>query len=178
MRIHYITPFATDKNIGKEYNARIKELPDDCYIVLRDGDTLFMNSDWGNQIADIIKSNPNYQIIGAMTNRLGVSDQLFEGKISENSNINYHINIAEQAKIFKTLVRPTNLVAAMCMIFHKSIWDELGGFKEDSIFFDKEFCKSAIAKNMNIGVALGLYIFHLYRWGQDKPQFYKKHLLT
>ncbi len=175
MIIHHITPFSTSKNIGKEYNERISELPKDCYICLRDGDTMFLTPDWGRQIEDIIKANPDYSVITCMTNRIGLKE-LVAIKDTENSDMAYHIEVA---KTFwegcKTLVIDTPIAPGMLMIFHKSVWQN-NPFKENSIYFDREFSKSVIKNGGKIGVALGLYVFHLYRWGQRIPQLYTEHL--
>lgn len=177
MIIHFIQPFSQSKNIGQEYNARISELPDDCYICLRDQDTLPLRSDWGAQIYQVIEANPNYQIIGCMTNRLRAPYQLYQGKFSNDPNIENHIKIANELwEQNGTKVTDVPIVAGMCMIFHKSVWEQIK-FTENSIFFDKEFCNMARQKGMKIGVARGVYLFHLYRWGQSDPFTYKSHLL-
>lgn len=176
MIIHFIQPFARDKNIGREYNERISELPDDCYICLRDQDTLPLRSDWGEQIYQAIEDNVEYDIIGCVTNRLRAPYQLVDGKFNSDPDISNHIKIAnEQWERYGTEVMQVPVVAGMCMIFHKSVWDEIR-FKENSIFFDKEFCNAA-RKKYKIGVAKGIYLFHLYRWNQYDPFTYTKHLL-
>jgi hypothetical protein len=177
MNIRFIQPFSQSKNFGFEYNQCISELPDDCFIVLRDMDTLPLRHDWGNQIHAVIQANPEFQIIGCMTNRLRAPYQLAAGKFSNDPDISNHIEIANQLWDDKgTLVTEAPLVAGMCMIFHKSIWEQIR-FNENTIFFDKQFCDKARKLRMNIGVARGVYLFHLYRFGQKDPFNYKEHLL-
>lgn len=174
MTIHYITPFSISKNIGKEYNDRIAELPEDCWVVLRDGDTVFMLPDWGVQIKEIIESNPGYHIIGCMTNRLAVPQQLVPEMFNE-SDIGKHIEMAIQLQQYRTEVVKSNMAAGLCLVFHKSIWQKCK-FKENTVIFDRLFCMQAKRLGYNIGIAKGLYLFHLYRWGQNNPQHYKEHL--
>ena len=177
IQIRFIQPFSQSKNIGQEYNQCISELPDDCYFCLRDQDTLPLRSDFGNQIYKVIESNPGYQIIGCMTNRLRAPYQLVNGKFSDHPDIDYHIDIANQQWYNNgTLVTEVPQVAGMCMIFHKSVWDKIR-FEENSIFFDKSFCDKARRLGMKIGVAKGVYMFHMYRWGQIDPFSYKGHLI-
>src|SRR5690606_3572329 len=85
-RIWYLTPFATDGNIGKEYNAQIELIPENDWICIRDGDTCFTTpeSQWGKQIADIIRKHSDYALIGCMTNRLASNHQCYGGKFCEN----------------------------------------------------------------------------------------------
>jgi len=175
MIIHFIQPFHPDKNIGKEFNSRIAELPADCYICLRDQDTLPLRSDWGAQIYQVIEANLDFDIIGCMTNRLKAPYQLVNGKFNSDPDISNHIEIANnQWDKYGTQVTGVPIVAGMCMIFHKSVWEAIK-FKENSIFFDKEFCQSAKGR-FNVGAAKGVYLFHLYRWGAENPYTYVNHL--
>lgn len=183
MKIRYITPFSTESkfgypNIGGEYNQVISELPDDCWIVLRDGDTMFLTSDWGHQIMKIIEANQNYDLITCMTNRLGVPDQLIYGAMLNGVEIQKHIEIAGVCwNDHKTDLKPAKLAAGLCMIFHKSTWLKVGGFPEYDITFDRVFSAKVLMNGGKIGIAKGLYLFHLYRWGEKNPQQSIKHLI-
>lgn len=176
MKIHYITPFSTDNNIGKEYNDRISDLPDDCYIVLRDGDTMFLRSDFGEHIEQIINHNSKYHLITCMTNRIGLPNLLVKGMFDE-IDITEHLRKANELYDLNYLdVKPCLVAPGMLMIFHKSVWNKVK-FQEKSIYFDKQFSNDVRRLGMSIGCATGLYIFHLYRLGKENPRFYKKHLL-
>lgn len=175
MKIRYITPFALDKNIGKAYNEAISELPDDCFVVLRDGDTMFLTPEWGNQIEQIIKANQDYDVITCMTNRISLKDCLPDGQFIDE-DIKGHILFAKNMWSWHQWgVKETTVAPGMLMIFHKSTWAK-HKFKENSIIFDRQFSNDVIRSGGKIGVAKGLYIFHLYRFGQENPQSYTKHL--
>lgn len=175
MIISFITPFdlSGSKNIGKAYNSTIEQCPEG-YIVLRDGDSMFLTPDWGMQIKDIINANPEYDILGCMTNRLSVPQQLVPGMFNE-ADIGKHIEAATELQQYRTEVFKSNMAAGLCLIFHKSIWQKCK-FKENTVIFDRLFCMQAKRLGYNIGIARGLYLFHLYRWGQNNPQHYKEHL--
>lgn len=172
MKIHYITPFSTTKNIGKEYNDRISELPDDCHIVLRDGDTMFLTPDWGSHIAKIISNNPEYDLITCMTNRVGRKELCAPGMFNVES-ISEHVNYALANK--SNDVIDCTMAPGYCMIFKKSLWDRVK-FRENSITFDKVFSLDVAKIGGRVGVATGLYMLHLYRWNQKYPETYIKHL--
>lgn len=175
MKIRYITPFATDLNIGREYNKVISELPEDCYVVLRDGDTMFLTSDWGKQIEEIILANPEYDLITCMTNRIGIESQCVRHMFNEE-RIGHHVSTAKiSAFSARTLVEPHTICPGMLMIFHKSLWNEIK-FVENSIFFDKRFSEEVLKSGRKIGLAKGLYLLHLYRWGSENPKSSTKHL--
>lgn len=176
MKIRYITPFSVHKNIGRAYNEAISELPDDCYVCIRDGDTMFLTPDWGVLIEQIIKANPDYDVITCMTNRVGLKDCLLFGEFRE-CEISDHIWAAQRCWYENgTEVKQTSVAPGMLMIFNKSVWLK-HKFKENSIIFDRQFSESVTKSGGKIGVAKGLYIFHLYRWGSKNPQNNSYHLI-
>lgn len=178
MKIFYLTPYNTDGNIGKGWNDAISDLPDDCYIVCRDGDTMFLTPDWGSQIEAIIGAYmKEYQLLTCLTNRLSLAQCLYGGNISDDTNLSRHIEIANKCwNDDRYIVEPTQIAPGMLMIFHKSLWLK-HRFVEKSIIFDKQFSKAVIDGGGKIGVAKGLYIFHLYRWDSLSPKSDTKHLL-
>jgi len=175
MTIHYITPFAQDLNIGKEYNERISELSDG-YIVLRDYDTLLFPKSC-NHIADIIKANPDFELITCLTNRIGVHLHCVQDMFNEDSILAHQNKASELWDRFRTEIMETGIAPGLCMIFHKSLWERIGGFKENSITFDREFSTDAKRSGARIGLAKGLYVFHLYRYPHKNAKIYTQHLL-
>lgn len=175
--IHHVVPWKTG-NIGGGLNEAIALLPDDAWICVRDGDTLFLTPQWGKQIEAVVEAQrEHYAVIGAMTNRLRSPEQLHGGKISEEPDIGAHVTIAKQRwNEHGTTVRPLEGPAAgMLMLFSKQLWLR-HPFVEKSIHFDQLFCLATRAHGGKIGVALGLYLFHLYRWGHQNPASYVGHL--
>lgn len=178
--IHYITPYATDGNIGREYNAHIALIPDDDWICIRDGDTCFTTPDskWGQQIADIIRKHSDYALIGCMTNRLAANHQLYEGKFCENPDWNEHKRRGRE--LFETkydhVQQIRQGIAGMFMLFPKKTW-HMVKFKETPPYrtFDSDF-SAKVLRIGKVGLAEGVYIFHDYRWGQKNPRQYVKHL--
>lgn len=175
--IHHVVPWMTG-NIGGGLNAAIERLPDDAWICARDGDTLFLMPQWGKQIEAIVEAQRNnFAVIGAMTNRIRSPEQLHGGRLSEEADIGQHVAIAknrwnEHGTAVKPMLGPA---AGMLMLFSKQTW-LAHPFPERSIHFDQLFCDAARANGGRVGVALGLYLFHLYRWGHANPASYVGHL--
>lgn len=176
--IHYVSPW-TEGNIGRGLNEAIARLPDEDWVCVRDGDTLFMEPDWGRQIAAIVEANRGqFDLISCMTNRLRASYQLHDGQISDEPDLNVHVGISrERRRVHGTHVEPTPLgpLAAMLLLFPKSLW-AAHPFEERTIYFDQLFCAEARARGARLGVAWGLYVLHLYRWGHKNPAAYTGHL--
>jgi len=180
MKIHYSTPFSTEKNIGKAYNEFCELVPDGDWIVLMDGDVLRLRPDWGHQIEEIIRRNKdNFKLISCVTNRLRADHQLYNNRFPEIADIDYHVKVANKLAAQRYAdVEATSYVAGLCLIFNKDTWKAVGGFRENSILFDKEFNTDIRAKfgGNPIGIAKGLYVFHLYRWGSKDPYNDTQHL--
>lgn len=174
--VSFISAFDTEKNIGGEYNRLIEQINDE-WIFIKDGDSLFLTSDYGDKISQIIASNPQFDIIGAVTNRIASNELRMQKKCSDEADINYHIQLANRLwnENGTNVVKTDNEVAAFCMFFKRKIWEQIH-FPENSLIFDKSFCASAISHGFKIGIAKGLYLFHLYRWGHDKPEYWIEHL--
>jgi len=169
--IAYLSPYRTDKNIGKALNDAIEAAPDG-WICLTDQDVLFLRPDTKAQIEEIAMSGKN-DLYGCVTNRLGVPQQVIRAMFNSDS-ITEHIAAATEMheKHYGECIPHTGPIAAMLMLFHKRTWEMVGGFREHTLFFDREFSMKIKRK----GIMLGVYVLHLYRWGQKMPQFYTKHL--
>lgn len=172
MVVHWISPYRTDRNIGKAINEAIQQLQpaDDDWIVHTDHDVLFLLPDSKADIIERLETQAEYDILGAGTNRLSLKHQVFPGMF-EVFDISDHVNKAKELQeLHKGKVRPTNDgIAAMCMCFRYSLWKKVGGFKENRINFDTLFCHFAQKEGAKMGVMLGVYVFHLYRWGAEYP---------
>lgn len=168
-----ITPFRSDKNIGKAYNERIKVLPKDAWIIIRDADCMYLTPDYGNIIEQIILDYGNeYVVIGAMTNRLGNDEMCYGGKFSDDMDIRNHIIIAQKVK--KDFgIKEVDICAGFFMMFRKDTWEKVGGFSEnilDAPYTDKRFCKKIKESGGKIGIAQNLYLFHAYRPWENNRQ--------
>ena len=172
MKVHHITPGAKDKDLGKAINTIIEGLPDNDWICMRDIDTIPPHHRVFFKQCEQIAQNNEADIIGAMTNRIGMKHQLHENKLSENFDIKQHIQIAKKLhrQNGTNVKQLTNgeTVAGMFMLFSKTTWLKVGKFPEGAInikgqFIDYLFCKAALNQGLKIGLATGVYIFHIYR---------------
>lgn len=178
--ISFITAYNTKKDIGGEYNRLINKIHDE-WIFIRDGDCMFLTSDYGSLVSRIIKDNGDkYDVIGVTANRLNkdTTDQVVNDYFNTDS-ITAHIEYAKKAeKKYGTTVIPTHkIVAGMCLLLKRSVWEEFP-FKRNTPYFDKIFSEEASAKGVRFGIAKGLYVLHLYRWGQKNPEVKMRHLFN
>lgn len=178
MKIHYISPFSRQKNIGLAINQAIKDLRtnDDDWIALNDMDTLWLLPE-SKAVLEQILETTDFDILGAVTNRLAMPTQVIPG-IADDWNIINHIGYAR--KILEangTNVREVgDILAAFCLCFRVKVWQNIP-FKENSIQFDSMFCLDAMRHKYKLGIMEGIYLFHLYRPLSDNPAYDYHHLL-
>lgn len=171
--IHYISPYSIDKNIGGAINRAVKQLnpaPDD-WIVHMDHDAMFLLPDSKAHLEINLKET-EFDILGPVTNRLGGISQVVRGMFDER-DILKHIQYAQQVSDLKRgIVVPTvRPLAAFCLCFRVSVWETLGGFMENNLRFDADFCKAAFDHGYVAGTMAGIYVFHVYRLGKDVKDY-------
>lgn len=182
--VHHITPGRADKNIGNAINDIVKLLPEQDWICLRDIDTIPLYHEKFFEQCENIANSGSYDLVGCITNRLGLERQLYKRQFSDESDILEHRKIAiELYNSFGSSVSTVHSgIAGLMMLFSKDLWNRVGGFEEGYIvhpngkFFDSEFCMKARAKGAKLGVADGIYLFHFYRFGEKNPTKSAKHL--
>ena len=165
--VHHITPARADKNLGKAINQIIEGLPDNDWICLRDIDTVPpYHEAFISQVEELVNNNQGYELLGCMTNRLGLKWQLVDGMFDE-WDMKKHREVAKElAK--KNTIKPLHrgqTVGGLFMLFSKQTWKKYGKFPEGGIkikgsFVDYHFSLAVRGKK---GIAEGIYLFHNYR---------------
>jgi hypothetical protein len=175
--IYYFTPARGDKNLGKSYNDHCESVPnDDDWICIRDGDTMFLTPNYSRHIEDIIhNNNDRFEVIGCITNRTGMIGQLHNRTLSEDTDIRNHMNLSFRLEELNwgVVTKYNNYLAGHFMLFKKKAWLE-HRFEEGLLVTKKTRTKvmtgfvdywfsDYFRKKGTVGLAKGLYIFHLYR---------------
>jgi hypothetical protein len=178
INIYSFTPFASDKNFGKACNDHCELVPnDEDWILLRDCDTTFLTPNFPQQIQAIVDNyHDKFDLIGCYTNRIGLDYQLYDGKLSENTDIKHHIEIAKSLheEKFDKVVKLNKNIAGFFLLFSKKAWKE-HKFEEGLLVTKKDYdgkeragyidywFSNYFARKKRVGIALGLYVFHVYR---------------
>lgn len=175
--LHRSCPSREDKNLGKSYNDAMKLIGEDDWMCFTDNDVLFLTSDTMNIISNYIKGHPNAGLFTCYTNRIANSQQLLNGKISEDDSIKNHILIAEKqkSKLYQ-VTQLRSIISGFLMVLSKKTWkkinfDETGG----ALSVDNLYSKKILLKGKKILRMDGLYCFHIYRLIQGSKN--KTHLL-
>lgn len=181
MNLHFFTPYSFNKDIGKAYNDACKLVTDsEDWICLTDGDVMFLTSDFGHQIKEIIDLHgKDVGLFTCLVNRVGTLAQCYNNTISEEPNILEHRKIAlrlskEQRHQVKEIPNP---ISGHLMLFKKATWEAINGFPEERgiLSVDNTFSNRMVKNGYKIMVMEGLYCFHYYRLLEGRLN--KSHLL-
>lgn len=181
VNVHFLTPYHP-RDIGKGLNQAIALLPANDWICLRDADTLFLTPQCQPLVIQIATENDHpggVKLIGCRTNRVRSPLQHCGEALFESADINDHVAEAERRRgMYGSQVTPHpqgEAVAGLLMLFPVSL-ARLLRFEEKTAHFDSRFTAQARAIGQPVGIAQGLYLFHMYRWGRSNPADYVEHL--
>lgn len=165
--LFFFSPYARDGNLGKAYNSYMELVPrDEDWVCFYDRDVFFLTPDYGLQIHELILRHPEAGLLTSLTNRIGCPAQLYEGKLSEESDILYHQQIASQLQRHHRLevqqIDPP--VSGFLMVMKKEVWKGVRFSEQRNLLgVDWQFTKRLAAKGYPIYLMKGLYVFHYYR---------------
>ncbi len=176
-------PFAIDKTkFGEEINTHCSIVPNsNDWILILDWDCMILTPKSYSVIERAIENNPDVEVFGAMTNRVGLSFQRLGKEPDDNDSIRYHIQMAEELanKYHNGECKPCNQVAGFFMLFRKSYWEQ-NRFQEAVMdkrgnLFDYTFTRPA-GRTGKAKIIQGVYVFHQYRLMKDYRD--KTHLMN
>jgi GT2 family glycosyltransferase len=167
MKVHILKPYSVEKNLGRAYNEAISLIPDGDWACLMDYDTMFLTPDCGKILHDYADIFPNTGMFTCFTNRIHPlsTDQLYKGTLINNTDIQYHITLADEAK--KNLYKATKLqkvVSGFLMMIKKDTWKDIK-FTENRLCLgvDNDYCARLMDNGRSILRMDGMYVWHSYR---------------
>lgn len=176
MRIEYFTPTSSDKNLGAAYNYSMSLLrSDNDWGVLRDGDTMFIQPNYGQLVELAIQAAPDTAMFTCLTNRVGDKRQTYKGKIDPEPSMLIHRQNAidcEQENMFQ-YPKINHMISGHFMAMQKKTWKEFK-FKDGLLGIDNDISKRLLLAGRDIRIIRCLYLLHYYRLAEGTT--YKKHL--
>lgn len=167
MKVHIIKPYSIEKNLGKAYNESMRLIPEDDWACLMDYDTMFLTPDCGQILHEYVMKYDFAGLFTCFTNRIHpmATSQLLDGLLSENYNVDYHIERAynQKRKLF-TVTDIKREISGFLMMISKQTWNEIK-FQESGkcLGVDNDFSLRVLGAGKHILRMDGLYIFHQYR---------------
>lgn len=166
MKLHFIIPYSTDKNLGKAYNDAMALIPDGDSACIMDYDVQLLTPDAGSIITQYAQENPN-KILTCFTNRIHPlnTEQLLSGKCEEGASMISHLITAKrQAKMAHTLTTICNHFSGFLFVLPKEIWKS-NPFNETGqcLGVDTEWFRQLKKNNIPVMRMNRVYVWHTYR---------------
>ena len=166
-----------DKNYGRssnEYCELIKN--DDDVIIIRDTDCCSLTPSHVHVIKNAIENAPSdWGMLIPWSSRIGQKRQVYDVTEIENSDMRVHRDIAlklvKQPLKFIPFDRP---ISGMIMIFKKSTWKQVNGFRSGLLGVDTTFSNRIRRAGLKIYLVNQLYFMHYYRLNEGMS--HKEHL--
>jgi hypothetical protein len=175
MTVHYLQPFAVDKDICKAYNQACKLIPDEDWICITDMDTMFLHPKQ-KRIIDRVAKSSQADLYGCVTNRCNVPDLVLPSMFDER-DIKKHYQKAEERIQFGDVVEPyKGVIPGYFMLFSKKTWNQVQGFSIPEYGVNYAFDQYFSAKIKRKAIIKGVYLLHLYRIWSDMPAWDVDHL--
>lgn len=177
MKIHYLQPYAPDKNLGKAYNEAAKLVPDEDWICFTDADAMFLQFDYGHKLLQVIEEHPGPALFTCLTNRIKNQAQLYGDNMSAKGDIRYHrrlANVIWDKHGTKVKQLPAMGLSGFMILFPKKIWNEVKFHEKGMLKVDNLFSRTVHRGGYPLYVMKGIYMFHYYRLLEGDN--YKKHL--
>lgn len=177
MKVHYIQPFAIDKDIAKAYDEACKLIPDEDWICITDYDAMFLFHEQ-KQLVQKIAESGKADLYGAMTNRCNVPEFLIDWMFDEMNLKKHYTTAFCQMSLYGDQVQSYNgIIPGYFMLFSKKTWNDVRGFEIPEYGVNYAFDQYLSMKIKRKGIIKGLYLLHLYRIWSKFPQVDIDHLI-
>ena len=172
--IYHFMPFSLQFDYASEINKYVSLVPDmEDWICIWDGDTIRTRPSWGEDIAEMIKANPEFDLLTTVSTRTGVHQQRFGNRISPESNLIKLHNITESQHVRVQSYKAFEIkhpVAGYLLIFRKKLAVEFP-FQRSStgiLGVDGSWSKRLLEAGKKVGVCKRIVTIHFYRLNKNR----------
>lgn len=173
MRLHAMTPFSVERNLGAAYNAAMELIGPEDWACFMDHDMMFTTRAWYPQLLEAIAFRPYAGLISAVTNRIGAFWQRAAEADRDNHDIAYHREIgAKRARSRRSLldVTDTKGLGGVVLCLSKQAWQEAGGFPDGLLCVDHGIHFRLRDAGRRVYLLESLYVYHWRRaFGDNLP---------
>lgn len=164
--IHYVTPYRTDKDLGRAYNESFNI----CYessvthVCLMDGDVMFLTPNWGTIIEEYVALYPD-AVLTCRTNRIHhLSKQLDNMQFGDDVNVVISEAISRCHLRTVTSILPGQGMSGFLMVIPIELWQRIP-FDEGigCLGVDSQFRIDVHNAGEKILIMDGLLVWHTYR---------------
>jgi GT2 family glycosyltransferase len=172
--IHISIPYSYDKNFFEAIQTEFEKLsnPND-WLVIMDGDTMFLQPDFGCQLQDYINLYPKTGLFTCYASRCSYSYQVPQGVDQENPNVIYHKMISDKVRdLFHPQCEEIKTrIAGHLMMIQKKTWERIfpslkariTSRKKAVLGVDTQITWAMIKAGYKVRLMKGVYIMHYFR---------------
>jgi hypothetical protein len=151
-------------------------IPNGSWACFTDGDAMFTTPNFGHQLEEVIKANPEYDLFSCMTNRVGTNYQLIgswtENSMHEHRELGKFLSNSRRTEVID--ITNEAPISGVLMLVRKSAWFTSKRFKETGLLgVDNSIHYAMAAQDSKVGLMRGVYVMHYYRNGNKND---KSHL--
>jgi hypothetical protein len=98
--IHYSIPYSPDQRFFEAIKMEFEKVQDpNDWVAILDGDTMFLQSDFGDQLQEYIDLHPGTGMFTCYASRCSYHYQVPPGVDQANPNIIYHKMISDKLQV-------------------------------------------------------------------------------
>jgi hypothetical protein len=180
--IYFFTPYSFDLILLDAIDGCMRLLKKHDYGVIMDGDTMFLQPDFGHQIKGHIESHPSAGLFTCFASRCHYSIQTLEGMDPSNDSILYHKDVANRIgkEFLGQSVEIHTKIAGHLMVIRKSTWDKIlpvvrvAASEKQILGVDTKISNAILNAGLEIRLMRDIYLLHYCRL--DKGFDYTKHI--
>ena len=166
--IHILTPYRTDKDLGKAYNDACALIPSGDWICLMDLDCMFLTPDAPAIMQQYVDLHPETGVFTAYCNRVShlAGVQMLDGKPDNDDRMRVHIESAIKQRAIFPSITPIlrGEISGYLMLFSKEIWEN-NKFDEGigCLAVDTYWSRRIVKQGKSIMRMDAVYVWHTYR---------------
>ena len=183
--IHICIPYSEDQDFFSAICREFEKVQNNQdWVAIIDGDTMFLQSDFGTQLQDYVSKYPDTGLFTCYSSRCSYPYQVPEGVDQENASIVYHKLISDKVRDTYGLnvISLTTRISGHLMMIQKSTWESIlpevsrrvkqKGKKVLGV--DTQISWAIIHSGRKIRLMQGIYIMHYFRLIEGRNN--KQHL--
>jgi GT2 family glycosyltransferase len=169
-KVFHVIPWNSYKNIGDSYNDTMVNVGSQDWVCFLDGDAVHTTPFFGKHIEDVIRDNPDYDLLTCYTNRIGFPPQIAPGVDRKSNDQKYHrdfgSNMWDKYGTEVMDITKMRFISGVLLLIRKDIWEKVGGFKNTEMLgVDNDIHMRVFKYGGKVGLMKGIYVQHWYRGG-------------
>lgn len=183
--IHFTIPYSPDHQFFKAICNEFEKVQDpNDWVVIMDGDTMFLQPDFGAQLQEYIDKYPHTGMFTCYASRCSYDYQVPPDVDQENPNMLYHKMVSDRVRdLYQGKIRSIDTrIAGHLMMIKKSTWTKILPMLSDRIQrkqkavlgVDTQITWSIIRSGMKVNLMMGVYVLHYFRLLEGRS--YKSHV--